>query len=187
MYIAKSPHSLRCLFTVCRAACPFLESSHCQSTKAIALIIQTLETAPSHQECLQYPHITQPHPFRAKLPQNFIIMVLRLISSSEVPSVGEEDKSPFLLMVWFVSSVSISWECSEMQSSLLPYTYCMGICVHRRVRLSVLFKFGLFRTHKWACSLPMSGLPSLLMVICSCLSTQCHNAKPQRFLCLISC
>ena len=31
----------------------------------------------------------KPHPFRAKLAQNFITILLRLVSSSEVPSVGK--------------------------------------------------------------------------------------------------
>ena len=66
-------------------------SSHVRGHRARCLTIARWKLPPPNRHALFLPNpapcLPEAHPFRAKLAQNFITILLRLISSSEAPSV----------------------------------------------------------------------------------------------------
>lgn len=76
--------------TISWAACPLRELSR-QGPQGGEFTQHTLKLLPPSRHALPLPNpapsVPPAHPFRAKLAQNFITILLRLVSSSEAPSV----------------------------------------------------------------------------------------------------
>ena len=111
------------------------------------------------------PCLPAAHPFRAKLAQNFIIILLRLISSSEAPSVGRGQSQ--------CCSKSGSWAVAALEKLLinsemgaLLQTYWVWVCILRRSWVTqVDFKLDSYQLRLGSvkgCSRSISWLPCLL-------------------------
>ena len=101
-------------------------SSHLRGHRAGCLTITCWKLPPPNRHALSLPNpapcLPAAHPFRAKLAQNFITILLRLISSSEAPSVGEGTRPLFSKCgSWAVAELEKLSINSEMGALLQTY------------------------------------------------------------------
>lgn len=131
-----------------------------------------------------------PYPSRAKLAQNFIIILLRLISSFEAPSVGKEEKEKgrerrgdFWFRTWFMDCGSTAWIWNWQDAISILTVYLLRCIVKWSWLISGTFTLRLMISKEYAVHQWVSCLCLLCLPICpSSLGSQCC---PSEFLLIL--